>query len=77
MLCESETVGAFFGSAGHAVLVNSAAAAASRYVAVEVATARRIQGAGPRVIIVSPIEVTVRMLSGGTLGVLQADASIE
>ncbi len=74
VLCASETVGAFFGSAGHAVLIDSASASASRFVQVEVAAARHLVGRGRRMIVVSPVEVAMRGVAGGSVIAWHADS---
>jgi hypothetical protein len=56
-LCSSQAVGAMCSTSGNTVVYDSPFAASSKYVQVEVATAQFLQGAGPRVILISSSEL--------------------
>ena len=56
-LCPSATTGAFFKTAGQVLFLDSVAASNSRYVAVELDTAQRIQRGQRQLILVTPVQV--------------------
>ena len=62
--CSSEVVGAFFGTAGHALVADSNAATASRYVAAEVTAARQLGGRDSVMILADPTKVVAAARTG-------------
>jgi hypothetical protein len=67
-LCSDQAVGAMFGTAGHAMLYHTPFATRSKYVQVEVATARYLAGLDRRVILISPSELLDSLDRSATYG---------
>ena len=62
-LCSSTVVGAFFATAGHAILADTPSAAASQYVLHEV-TATRLRDRGSMALLVTPDEILTAIAAG-------------
>ena len=75
-LCREEVVGAFFGTAGHAVLVDSTAASASRYVSLELIASKQILANGFVIVVISPSDVVRAFASGGKVSGVIAERDV-